>query len=119
MRLYAAIAAMTLVVGGCEGAPAGGAGSAPDSPVSSPVADGGGATPPGPTPTPDLDRDACGAPRFQSWIGRPRADIPAKPVDATWRIYRTGDALTEDYSAQRLNVEIDPATDRVTRVWCG
>lgn len=115
MRALIALVGAALVLTACDGAPT----SGPDTSVGSPVSNGGGSTPPGDVPVPDMDRDACGAPGFQGWIGRPRADLPPKPADATWRIYKTGDALTEDYSTHRLNVEIDPATDRVVRVWCG
>ena len=63
--------------------------------------------------------DACGAGRRSDWIGRDRVDLPTPPPGANWRIYASGDALTEDLRVERLNIEIDPATQKVARLWCG
>lgn len=35
------------------------------------------------------------------------------------RIYHTGDALDTGYRTDRGNIELDPTTERVVRVWCG
>jgi hypothetical protein len=43
-----------------------------------------------------------------------RARLPQQNV----RVIRPGQAVTMDYSAQRLNVELDKA-DRVARLSCG
>jgi hypothetical protein len=41
------------------------------------------------------------------------ADLPAGA-----RVIRPGDAVTEDFSPARLNIDLD-ATDRIARAWCG
>ncbi|MFZ5739647.1 hypothetical protein BJ123_102222 [Rhodopseudomonas thermotolerans] len=35
------------------------------------------------------------------------------------RVYHTGDGITDDYRTDRGNIELDPKTERVVRVWCG
>ena len=63
--------------------------------------------------------EACGAAERQSWIGRPRAELPAPPAGADWRIYETGQPVTQDLRPDRLNIEIDPGRQAVVRVSCG
>ena len=63
--------------------------------------------------------DACGAVERQGWVGQPRSAVPATPAGANWRIFETGQPVTEDLRPDRLNVEIDPATKRVVAVRCG
>lgn len=63
--------------------------------------------------------DECGAAGRQDWIGRPRADLPSAPAGALWRIYETGQPVTQDLRANRLNIEIDPERQTVVRLTCG
>lgn len=63
--------------------------------------------------------DECGAADRQAWIGQPRSAVPAAPAGENWRVFETGDAVTQDMRPDRLNVEIDPATQNVVRVSCG
>ena len=81
------------------------------------------ATAPSPTPstpTPDSPTaDACGAAERQGWVGQPRSAIPATPAGADWRIFETGQPVTQDLRPDRLTVEINPATQRVISVRCG
>jgi hypothetical protein len=73
-----------------------------------------------PTPSPDAPpADACGAAERQGWVGQPRSAVPATPAGADWRIFETGQPVTQDLRPDRLNVEIDPATQRVVSVRCG
>lgn len=68
------------------------------------------------TPAPS---DDCGAAERQDWIGRARSDLPSAPAGATWRVYETGQPVTMDFSANRLNIEIDPTSQKVVRLSCG
>ena len=83
------------------------------------------ATEPRPTPPATNDpatpapTDACGAAERQDWIGRARSDLPSPPANAAWRIYETGQPVTMDYNAGRLNIEIDPDSQTVIRLSCG
>lgn len=63
--------------------------------------------------------DACGAAGRQNWIGRARADLPAAPGGASWRVFETGQPVTHDLRPQRLNIEIDPDSQTVVRLTCG
>lgn len=64
------------------------------------------------------DRDACGASGMQALVGKDRAVLAAMTVPAGTRVIEPGMAVTEDYSSQRLNIDLNEA-GRVTRVWCG
>ncbi len=79
-----------------------------------------------PAPPPDADSappaepaDDCGAAGRQDWIGRARADLPAAPAGAVWRVYETGQPVTQDLRPDRLNIEIDPDSQTVVRLGCG
>lgn len=69
-----------------------------------------------PTPVP---ADGCGAAERQDWIGRARSDLPSPPPGANWRIYETGQPVTQDLRPDRLNIEIDPDSQTVVRLGCG
>lgn len=64
--------------------------------------------------------DPCGARRLQGLIGEPGFYVDdmrfESPVPV--RVIRPGDAVTEDFSPQRLNVRLG-ADDRVVAVDCG
>ncbi|HVR91758.1 MAG TPA: I78 family peptidase inhibitor [Novosphingobium sp.] len=79
--------------------------------MSSPVAGNSGAD------------DECGAGKLADLIGKSatpavRAHIAATAGAGRVRIYTIGDALTMDYSPQRLNVELDEG-GRITKLSCG
>lgn len=63
--------------------------------------------------------DACGAAERQNWIGRARSDLPPAPAGANWRVFETGQAVTQDLRPDRLNIEIDPQRQTVVRLSCG
>ena len=69
-------------------------------------------------PTAPID-GACGAGSLQALVGRDRAQIPPASAGQARRVHARGDMLTMDYSPTRLNIEYDPATGRVLRVYCG
>lgn len=64
------------------------------------------------------DRNACGADGMQGLVGRDRAMLAAMTLPAGTRIITPGMAVTEDYSASRLNIDID-ARNRISGIWCG
>ena len=77
----------------------------------------------GPDPSPPRGAptgpDGCGAASHQWLVGRSHSDVPPAPPSRNRRVYATGDMLTMDYSPQRLNIEYDPRTHRIVRVYCG
>jgi Peptidase inhibitor I78 family len=61
---------------------------------------------------------ACGASALAAFVGQPVAALQAAGLSIGARVIRPGDAITEDYSDTRLNVDLD-AADTITRIWCG
>jgi len=59
----------------------------------------------------------CGAIDLQNLVGQPISAVDAATL-ARVRVIRPGQAVTMDYSAARLNVELD-AADKIIRIWCG
>ncbi|MBX9460973.1 MAG: peptidase inhibitor I78 [Brevundimonas sp.] len=119
MRLILISLAATAALAACaEQTPASSA-PADEAPVPAPV-EPRPAAPPGPEapPTPD-PADACGAAGRQDWVGRARSDLPTAPAGANWRIYETGQPVTQDLRPDRLNIEIDPDSQTVVRLSCG
>ena len=118
MRLILISVAATAALAAC----------AEQTPASSPPADEAAVTapveprpaaPPGPeAPRPD-PADACGAAGRQDWVGRARSDLPTAPAGANWRIFETGQPVTQDLRPDRLNIEIDPDSQTVVRLSCG
>jgi hypothetical protein len=72
--------------------------------------------PPGPPPLPPPD--ACGAAALQGLLGQPASVLQTLRFAAPVRVIRPGMAVTMDYSAERLNIEID-AAEIIARVTCG
>jgi hypothetical protein len=62
------------------------------------------------------DGDTCGSALWQARVGEPVGAFPDPPSGA--RVIRPGDAVTEDFSPMRLNIDIDDAA-RILRAWCG
>ena len=88
-----------------------------DAPTPGPV-DPRPAPPTGPeAPATQIPADACGAAEHQDWIGRARSDLP--PPEANWRIYGTGQPVTQDLRPDRLNIRFDQATGIIRSVECG
>ena len=76
-----------------------------------------------PTPPPAAAGGECNAAQAQFAVGRQldsqlRADAQQRAGAKTLRVYRSGDAITMDFSTQRLNLETD-ATGKVIKASCG
>lgn len=93
--------------------------AAGDTPTPAPSATTPATPPATKEPTTPAPADACGAAERQDWVGRARSSLPAAPAGAVWRIYETGQPVTMDFNASRLNIEIDPDTQTVVRLTCG
>lgn len=65
------------------------------------------------SPNPD-----CGAAGLQDLIGQPASVLDAMRFSQPVRVIRPGQAVTMDYFAGRLNIELD-AADRIVRLACG
>ena len=118
MRLTAISLAAAAALAACaeQAPPAAPAGEAP-APA---PADPRPAPPTGPgAPTTPAPADECGAAERQDWIGRARADLPQPPAGALWRVFETGQPVTQDFRPNRLNIEIDPDSQTVVRLSCG
>jgi hypothetical protein len=63
--------------------------------------------------------DQCGAGGLQHLVGRSHAQIPPEQPGRTRRVYSTADAVTMDFSPQRLNIVYDARTHVIVRVFCG
>ena len=91
----------------------------PSAPVEAvpPAAPAGPASPEAPAaPEP---ANACGAAEHQDLIGRARADLPSPPHGANWRVFETGQPVTQDLRPDRLNIQIDPDSQKVVGLSCG
>ena len=85
------------------------------------------ASPPSPAPAPAMPPPAlggeCNAANAQFAVGRSvdaalQDDARQRSGARTVRVIRPGDAVTMDYSTQRLNLELD-AAGKVARARCG
>ena len=64
------------------------------------------------------DRNACGASGLQDLLGRDKSVLAAMTFPVGTRVIEPGTAVTEDYRADRLNIDVD-ASGKITGVWCG
>lgn len=78
-----------------------------------PVEGGGASTPPSDAP------DQCKAAQYQSYIGRNRVSLPARPEGETWRVTCTTCPVTMDYNPSRLNILYDQQTGLIRKLTCG
>ncbi|MGB3316144.1 MAG: I78 family peptidase inhibitor [Albidovulum sp.] len=67
---------------------------------------------------PDPPDASCSAEGLQHLVGQPETAFDPSGFDEPIRIIRPGDALTIDFSLQRLNVEIG-LDGRITAIRCG
>ena len=75
-------------------------------------------TGPKPVPLPPTVSDSCGAGGLAQFIGRPVADLPDAGPWAALRVIKPGMAVTMDYSATRLDAEVD-GDGRILKLSCG
>lgn len=61
--------------------------------------------------------DTCQAAAFQGLVGQPRAILAQMLFPAGTRIIGPNDAVTADYNAGRMNIEVG-ANDRIGKVAC-
>lgn len=67
--------------------------------------------------------DMCHAQRLQKFIGNkynPRMDKNFSKISSakSVRIIKYGAAITEDYSLERLNINVD-LNGKISKIWCG
>ena len=65
-----------------------------------------------------IPQSTCGADLLQGLVGQPLAGLPPVQPGVTLRVIRPGDAITKDFSLQRLNAYLDNA-DTITQLTCG
>lgn len=64
------------------------------------------------------EENACGAAGMQDLLDRDKAVLAAMTLPVGTRVIEPGTAVTEDYRADRLNIDVD-ASGTITGVWCG
>lgn len=64
------------------------------------------------------EEDQCGASALQGLVGKPGTVLETMRFDKPLRVLRPGMAVTMDYSAERLNIELNDA-NVISRVSCG
>lgn len=74
------------------------------------------APPPAPPPP---EPDQCGAAEAQTYVGRPRSEIPVPVQPNLQRVACTTCPVTMDFNPRRLNFFYDAATGVVKEVKCG
>lgn len=72
--------------------------------------------PPAPLPV-EPDPDACRASTYQGLVGQSRRVLDGMMLPAGTRVIGPGDAVTMDFRADRLNVEIGDS-GRIERISC-
>ena len=65
-----------------------------------------------------VDLVKCGGDLVEPLIGQSVTNLPASGNWGTLRVIRPGQAVTEDYSETRLNVQLDEA-DTIIALSCG
>ena len=68
--------------------------------------------------TPPDGTDTCGASSFRALVGQPRSVLDGIRFSQPVRIIPEGGVVTMDYSASRINFQLDGA-GRIQRVYCG
>lgn len=72
-----------------------------------------------PAPAAPVDeRDACKARALAYLIGKPLSDPGVPPASRSVRHIRPGDAVTEDFRIERLNIYVTGA-DVIEKINCG
>lgn len=71
-----------------------------------------------PSPAPGDQADTCGAKALAHLIGKPLTDSAVPPASPAVRHIRPGDAVTEDFRIDRLNIYVTRA-DVIETIICG
>ncbi len=71
-----------------------------------------------PVPPEPAGPDSCGADRYAALLGQPRDAVEAADFDQPVRVIAPGDAVTMDFSPNRINFALD-AAGQVMRITCG
>ena len=71
-----------------------------------------------PQPVVEPGEDACGASGYAGLIGQSKNVLAAMTFPAPMRVIEPGSAITMDYNAERLNIDLDESGN-IARVWCG
>jgi len=74
--------------------------------------------PDGPVKPIDPNTSPCGAPHYQSYIGKPLAAAREVSLDNPVRVIPHNSAATMDFNLHRLNFSGD-VNGRINRVYCG
>lgn len=69
-------------------------------------------------PVPPPTENACGAAGLQGLIGQPASVLASMTLLQPVRVISPGQAVTMDFRAERLNIELN-AAQVITRVNCG
>lgn len=70
------------------------------------------------TETAQTGEDQCGASELQHLIGENGSVLDSMKFAGPVRILEPGQAMTMDYSVERLNIQLDDS-GMISRVWCG
>jgi len=110
IRTLAAILVVSIATACAPAEGPAGSAAPPAEPASSATVD---AAPPDPA-TPD----DCKASTYAALVGKPLSDPGVPPASPSVRHIRPGDAVTEDYRVERLNIHVS-ASDIIEKVNCG
>ncbi len=69
-------------------------------------------------PVPSTGVDACGAAELQDMVGQPRRILQTMKFAVPVRMIEPGQAVTQDYSPNRLNIYIN-ADRTIASISCG
>lgn len=72
----------------------------------------------GPLIDPLATENACGAEDLQDLVGQKATVLETMRFSTVVRVIRPGEAVTMDFAAQRLNLEVDES-GLIARVHCG
>jgi hypothetical protein len=72
---------------------------------------------PAPPVQPEPDPDLCRASSYQGLVGQPRSVLSTMLLPAGSRVIGPNDAVTADFSPERLNIEIDQG-GRIAKIAC-
>jgi hypothetical protein len=88
----------------------------PAAPAETPAAPASEPAPPPPAAT--ATTDTCNMAQYSALVGKPSSDAGVPAPGPTVRIIKPGDQVTMDFSAARLNIEVNSA-GVITSMKCG